>query len=354
TTDSGVLVTNAETINNTGTLTGSSGLDEAFALTADQQVAVSDQTFNAVGSVQGNGGDADSIALSNLGVNLSGGVITSGTTSISTISTVTGVDTLVSDSGVTESFDLNGTTLAVNTQAGVSFEDVNTINGDVSDSIALNNNNATLTSATAFDTDSGVRVNTIGNVSGTGQLTGNASVTGGNSFTETGSNQVSLLGFAFSGVNTVDGDTAGMVNVNNSGVALGASDFTSGNSITYTNVTTATQVGTLTGTTGDDSFDEIADNQIDTNGFAFQGVSTVNGNGGTDSLAVRAGSSASLNAADFTVSGITYTNIDAVDGVISVSDSVNGNRSYTLTNNDLDILGSTFNNITTLTAGTGT
>ncbi|WP_460052837.1 hypothetical protein, partial [Sessilibacter sp. MAH2] len=169
TTDSGVLVTNAETVNNTGTLTGSNGLDEAFTLTADQQVAVSGQTFTEVSSVQGNSGDADSIALSNLGVNLSGGVITSGTTSISTISTVTGVDAVVSDSGLTESFDLNGTTLAVNTQAGVSFEDVNTINGDASDSIALNNNNATLASITAFDTDSGVRVNTIGNVSGTGQ-----------------------------------------------------------------------------------------------------------------------------------------------------------------------------------------
>ncbi|WP_460164734.1 beta strand repeat-containing protein, partial [Sessilibacter sp. MAH1] len=345
----GVNLISLETINNIGALTAATNDVLAFNSSSISSSSQSGVVFNA-NNVLGDGSQTLNLDSSTVDLT-STRDFNVGTVAFEQIANVNNTGTVTATNG-SENFVINGNSLVVDTVAGTTFNDVgNLLAGAGTDTVDINFGNATLT-GTALNVGSSVLVTGIENVSNTGILAGSA---GDNTFVETDANQVAVQSIQFSEVSSINGSGGNnSVNVINSGVTLGGSSFTSGNSITYTNVTTATQVGALTGSAGNDSFDETANNQIDTNGFAFQGVSTVNGNGGTDSLSVRAGSSASLNTADFTVSGITYTNIDTVDGVTFVSDGVNGNRSYSLTNNDLNILGSTFNNITTLTAGTGT
>ncbi|MCE2030584.1 beta strand repeat-containing protein, partial [Sessilibacter corallicola] len=303
-TSNGIQYTNVNRATNTNTLTGTAG-DDSFVQTDTNEVTVASIEFADVSSVEGNGGN-DSVDLNNddAAINAASDFTSNGI-QYANVNNATNTDVLTGTAG-DDSFvqtDANEVTVA-----SIEFADVSSVEGNGgNDSVDLNNDDATINGASDF-TSNGIQYINVNNATNTDVLTGTA---GDDSFVQTDANEVTVASIEFADVSSVEGNGGNdSVDLNNDDAAINAaSDFTS-NGIQYTNVNNATNTDTLTGTAGDDSFVQTDANEVTVASIEFADVSSVEGNGGNDSVDLNNDDAAINGASDFTSNGIQYTNVN--------------------------------------------
>ncbi|GAA6152612.1 hypothetical protein [Pseudoteredinibacter isoporae] len=341
---------------NTGTLNGTSN-DENFDATSANTIAVAGLNFAGVSAVAGGGGN-DQLNLNNAGATLNAGGFNGQSINFSAVNTVSNTGAL-SGSSADENFDASSANTV--TVAGVNFSSVNSVaGGGGTDSVDLNgagatlnaggfngqsinfsdidsaSNTVTLTGSSGNDdfdlstannvTSSGTTfsgVNTVVGGGGSDTVNGSAS---DESFNATAANAVTVSGINFSSISAVTGGGGtDSVNLNGTAATLNAGGF-SGQSMNFSDIDSALNTPSLTGTSGDDGFDLSSANNVTSSGTTFSGVSSVAGGGGSDTVNGSA-SNESFDAAAanaVTVAGINFTSISAVNGG-GGTDSVNVN-----------------------------
>ncbi|WP_353304268.1 beta strand repeat-containing protein, partial [Sessilibacter corallicola] len=143
------------------------------------------------------------------------------------------------------------------------------------------------------------------------------------------------------------------VDLNNDNAAINAaSDFTS-NGIRYTNVNSATNTDTLTGTAGDDSFAQTDTNEVTVASIEFAGVNLVEGNGGVNDTVDLNSLGANLSASSFDSSGTVYSNVVLVTGTGSLLGTANDDNFAQTGNDQITVNGLEFSDVSAVDGNSG-
>ncbi|WP_179957840.1 beta strand repeat-containing protein, partial [Exilibacterium tricleocarpae] len=327
-----------ESVSNTGDLTGSNNADN-FDWNGTR-VRVSNIDFTEVGALNGGSGGGDTLASTGGGVQLAdtlgafdadGLTVTGGIDSVSNTGDLTGSDV------VNESFTWDGSGIDLGDGLGgtaVRFTGVGDLAGGASgaDSLAATGAGVQLGNTLGAFTTAGLSVSGgIETVANTGDLTGSDAVN--ESFTWDGSgidldDGAGGTAARFTGV----GDLAGgggddSLATTGAGVQLTdtAGGFTTAGLTVTGGIETVSNVVSLVGTAGDDSFDIVAANRVVAAGVIFDGTDVVDALGQVsgDNLTNTVQGNPTFNAAgNFVIEGVEFIDIETVD--VAASDTVVG------------------------------
>ncbi|WHI50965.1 filamentous hemagglutinin N-terminal domain-containing protein [Microbulbifer sp. MLAF003] len=358
--NSGITFSNVENLTATNAaLVGTTNAD-AFILQADGNVKAYELTVSGMSSVNGNG-DSDSLDASAYsdGLALTGAVnqvtAESGTLTFDGIASAV-TATLTGSSGV-DAFEITGNNAL--DVADISFSGLSTVNaGSGTDSVAALGV-VTLTGVDNEASTSLIDFSGIDSVTG-GSLEGSANA---DTFvvvsnTNVTANSISFTGFS-GDIDAKDGadSVTGADGVN---WELTGTDYQAKNSgITFSNVEnlTATNAG-LVGTTNADAFILQADGNVKAYELTVSGMSSVNGNGDSDSLDASAYSDGlALTGAvnQVTAESGTLTFDGIVSAVTATLTGSSGVDAFEITGNSaLDVADISFSGLSTVNAGSGT
>ncbi|WP_353304629.1 beta strand repeat-containing protein, partial [Sessilibacter corallicola] len=232
---------------------------------------------------------------------------------------------------------------SVSAQVGSVNGGLNRINGLVDGSITLSSIEAAVSTSGVAEGTSGIDTFVVTSSGGTVTV-----VVGSNTFI----NPTSIDGLGDS--DTIQLDVGGSDLSNFDPELLVAAGFQIFGAIDVLNVESLDNSGTLTGTSGIDSFTEIGINQISANSITFSDVTNVIGNTGADTVNLLSSSNSALSGSGFdaSISGINYLNIENVNNTVLVTGTIS-DEIFTLTGNNLEVNGITFNSIMSLDAGVG-
>ncbi|AWF79629.1 hypothetical protein BTJ40_01600 [Microbulbifer sp. A4B17] len=303
-----------------GDLVGTTS-DDAFVLQSDADIEIYDITVSGMSAVDGNGGDdsLDASAYSD-GLTLTGtsnqvtaesgtltfdGIVSAVT---STLTATSGSDNFTVDSD-------NATTIYDIAFMGLSSIDA----GGGTDSVTgANGADWTLTGNDYEATNSSITFTSVETITAV-----NADLVGtvnADAFVLQSAGDIEVYGMAVSGMSAVDGnggDDSLDASAYSDGLTLTGSDgqVTAG-SLTFSGIVSAV-TSSLTGTSGVDSFTVDGDNAVSSYDIAFTGVSTLDADGGTDSVIGADGADWTLTGTDNQAvgSGITFSNVDSLTTV---------------------------------------
>ncbi|WP_284285492.1 hypothetical protein [Marinibactrum halimedae] len=339
----GIDVFQIDNVVNTGALTATND-NEVFNITGTESLSFSSFTFSGVTSLDAGGGTNSIDNQSGQSVNIqSVNTFSLANIDVSSVTSVTNVGALVGSSGddaFTDSADGNITAGSILYQAVTSVDGNGEVNGD---SVSLGNQNVTLNAA-GFDAgSSSISYEGIENVSHIGSLTGQA--TTASDYALTGASAVSVNGIGFTGTTSI----AAGSNVNDSlsafdGVTLTASGFTA-SSIDVTGVETVTNTGLFTGSSAADTM-VLSGTSLAVSGIDFQGVSQIDGAGGSDSIGINsAGLSLAVTDASFDVNAggvVDIMQVESVSDIGTLSGSA-GNDAFVLNGSAVSVTGLSIN-----------
>ncbi|MBB3060935.1 filamentous hemagglutinin N-terminal domain-containing protein [Microbulbifer rhizosphaerae] len=302
-------------------LAGSSGAD-TFTITAANSLDASGISFSGVSTVNADIG-SDTVAAINV-MTLTG---TSGEASTSgilftAIESATGGSLEASDSA--DTFVVTDTNVV--TANDIAFSGINSIDAKLGNDSVTGADGAdwTLTGTDYEAENSGIIFSNVETLAAVNAgLIGTA---GDDSFVMNADGSVDTYNMTFSGLGSVDG-AGGTSNsldasVYAGGVALtGNSNQLSAASITFSNIQSAVAAA-LAGSSGADTFTITAANSLDASGISFSGVSTVNADIGSDTVAAINVMTLTGTSGEASTSGILFTAIEsATGGSLEASDS---------------------------------
>ncbi|BBM00984.1 filamentous hemagglutinin N-terminal domain-containing protein [Microbulbifer sp. GL-2] len=358
-TNSGITFSNVETLTAVNAALIGTGGNDAFVLQSDADVAIYNMTISGMSSVEGNGGTdsldastySDGLALTGTDnqVSAESGNLTFNDIASAITATLTGTSS-------TDSFTVDGDNAV--TSYDIAFTGVSTVDaGNGIDSVAA------LGVVTLTGTDNQLSTNSIlfsniDSVSG-GSLEASS---GNDSFEVTGANALTANAIAFSSISSVDalGGDDSVTGADGEDWTLTGNNYqATNNGITFSNVEFLTAVNAdLIGTTGADAFVLQSDADVAIYNMTISGMSSVEGNGGTDSLDASAYSAGlALTGTDNQVSAesgsLTFNAI--ASAVTAVLTGTSGADSFTVSgDNAASAYGVAFTGLNTIDAAGGT
>ncbi|MGL6162157.1 beta strand repeat-containing protein [Microbulbifer sp.] len=353
--NSGITFSNVEVLSagNAG-LIGTSGNDNFF-LRADGTVELLDMTFLELSAVDALGGSdslnadayAGGLALTGTDKQLAAGGLVFSNIEDAVVTALTGT------TGA-DSFSITGA--GALDAAGISFSGVNSIfagaGNDSVSSVASDGWGLTANSNEAIH--AGITFSAVESFSGgNGTLVGHTS---GDSYSVNGVGTVAVDGMAFSGITEVTGDSGtDSLNAISSATLSGANGSFSTSGINFAGFESLV-VADLVGTSGDDTFQVIADSTLSAYGLTVSGVDTLDAGMGSDSIQGRNGQGYQLNSGSVTHDGIVFTGAEVFAGQESTLTATGSAESFTMTANDaitIDSTGLSFSGLVAVNAGSG-
>ncbi|WP_226649684.1 hypothetical protein, partial [Microbulbifer variabilis] len=336
-------------------LLGTSGTD-AFVLQSDGDVEVYNLSISGMSVVDGNGGDdsLDASAYSD-GLALTGtdNQVTAGSLTFDGI--VSAITAALTGTSGDDAFVITGdNALDV---ADISFSELSSVDaGTGTDSVAALGV-VTLTGVDNEASTSLIDFSGINSVSG-GSLEGSANA---DTFVVISNSNVTANNISFTGFgSTIDakGGTDSVTGADGADWTLTGTNKEAINSgITFSEVESLTAVNAnLLGTSGTDAFVLQSDGDVEAYDLSISGMSSVDGNGGDDSLDASAysdglaltGSNNQVTAGSLTFDGI-------VSAVTAALTGTSGDDAFVITgDNALDVADISFSELSSVDAGTGT
>ncbi|WP_444920791.1 filamentous hemagglutinin N-terminal domain-containing protein [Microbulbifer sp. CnH-101-G] len=335
-------------------LLGTSGTD-AFVLQSDGDVEAYDLSVSGMSSVDGNGGDdsldasaySDGLALTGTNNQVSAGSLTFD----GIVSAITAA--LTGTSG-DDAFVITGSNAL--DVADISFSGLSSVDaGTGTDSVAALGV-VTLTGNSQEATTSLIAFSGIEAVSGGSLEASDADDT----FEITGLNALTANDIAFSSISSVDakGGSDSVIGADGADWTLtGTSKQASNSGITFSEVESLTAVNAnLLGTSGTDAFVLQSDGDVEAYDLSVSGMSSVDGNGGDDSLDASAYSdSLALTGTNNQVSAGSLTFDGIVSAITAALTGTSGDDAFVITgSNALDVADISFSGLSSVDAGTGT
>jgi len=325
------------------TLRADAGVDQVFSFNEEGALNVSGSTINfgSVGKVIGSGsGDSlDGLVTSDWTIGDNGADVTHAGILFEAVEDFRGGNGTLNGGGADSVYAENADGLSVTsttTSGSVtrSFTDISTIHAGAGTDSFSSSESVTLTSADGNFETSTLRFTGMDNL--TAAEVGTAG--SGYSFNMTGGQKVAIGGLTISGVNRLDGAGATVLGRDSQGYSFQEDGAVLHDGIFFTGVTTFNgKNARLTATAADDVFtyssvqngeelhvrssEETETGSVSRDWGTFTGLSSVDGNGGTDTLAaegyngilVLEGTSKALTNEDETLTFSGMTNVEATD-----------------------------------------
>ncbi|WP_220446131.1 hypothetical protein [Microbulbifer harenosus] len=296
-----------------------------FAVLGTNQVGIGDVTFNGIHSIGAAGGTDHVSAIAEVALAAAvGGINTSGI-NFSGIDSVTAA-ALAGSSGA-DTFVLSGAgALRAN---GIAFSGLTSVAAGTGDDTVLSRADH----GYELDADSGVQHDGI-RFAGIELFQGqNASlaVSGQDNAQITANGSVTSGTVSFTGLKSLTLDGSTNLQAWNGVTVEGAGEATSGG-IFVSGVTSVSDTGALTGTSGDDVFTVSGTNSLSTSGMNFSGVSAVAAGAGSDTVAGDASHDWLLSpeSGSLTHAEIAFTGLEQVTGGSGVIQGADSDSLYVL------------------------
>ncbi|WP_445360670.1 filamentous hemagglutinin N-terminal domain-containing protein [Microbulbifer sp. EKSA005] len=343
-TNNGITFSNVETLAAVNAdLIGTSGND-AFVLQSDADVAIYNMTISGMSAVEGNGGtdSLDASAYSD-GLALTGtdNQVTAETGNLTFNDITSAVASTLTGTSGADSFTVDGDNEV--TSYEIAFTGISTVDGgNGADSVTgATGADWTLTGTSEEATSSSITFSEIEAITVvSGDLVG---TTGDDDFVLQADAGVEVYDMTISGMSAVDGnggDDSLDASAYGDGLALTGTDnqvTAESGTLTFDGIVSAV-TSTLTGSSGADSFVVNGDNAVTSYDIAFTSVSTVDGDGDSDSVTGANGEDWTLTGTDYqaTASGMTFNRVEALTATNADLIGTTGNDAFVL-QSDADV-----------------